>query len=501
MQTGGKHIILSMTADLSQHLYSASQIRMIEQHAIDRLEIPGYELMTRAGNAVFKFLLGALDSDSSLLVLCGPGNNAGDGYVVAALLLEAGYSVSLISLTDQQLLKGDAAQARDDWIKAGGKTDNYSGQLPATDLVIDALFGTGLSRPLEGNFQQLVEQVNESGKPVLSIDIPSGLCSESGRVLGTSIRADTTVTFIGLKAGQFLLDGPDHCGELLLDDLDVPSAAYADQQPVANLIDESALSRHLSPRARNSHKGDFGHVLVIGGGVGMSGAVRMAAEAAARCGAGLVTVATHPQHAENIAASCPVLMSHGISETSQLRALLKKATTLAFGPGLGQDEWARALFSQVMESKQLRVIDADGLNLLADNPQKCEQQLMTPHPGEAGRLLGVSTAEIQNDRILAVQKLQQKYGGVVVLKGQGSLVSDGETIWLCPYGNPGMASGGMGDVLTGIIAGLLAQGLPLLAAAKAGVLIHAMAADKAAGTQPRGLLATDLLPLLREFAN
>lgn len=490
-----------MTIDLSKHLYNASQIRTIEQTVIDHMKIPGYELMTRAGKAVFKFLQGDLKSDSSLLVLCGPGNNGGDGFVVARLLYEAGYSVTLISLTDSDLLEGDAARARDDWLKAGGKIDRYSEQLPATDFIIDALFGIGLTRPFEGKFQQVVEQVNASGKPVLSIDMPSGLCSETGAMRGVAIHANTTVTFIGLKVGQFLHDGPDCCGELLLDDLSVPSAAYADQPPVARLLDELEISIHLPPRVRNCHKGDFGHVLVIGGGKGMPGAVRMAAEAAARCGAGLVSVATHLQHAESIPAVCPVLMAHGISDSSQLQALLKNATILAFGPGLGQDKWASMLFARVMESEKPRVVDADALNLLSENPQQCDQQIITPHPGEAGRLLSVSTEEIQHDRLMAVKNLQQKYGGVVVLKGQGTLVSDGDEIWLCPFGNPGMASGGMGDVLTGIIAGLLAQGLTLLDAAKAGVLIHALAADKVAGTQPRGMLATDLLPALREYIN
>ena len=490
-----------MTTDLSQHLYNAAQIRAIEQQAIEHLGIPGYELMTRAGEAVFKFLREDLLPDSSLLILCGPGNNGGDGFVVARLLHEAGYFVTLISLTDSDLFKGDAARARDDWLKTGGKIGHYSEQLPATDFIIDALFGIGLTRPLEGKFQQVVEQVNASGKPVLSIDIPSGLCSETGAVRGAAIRANTTITFIGLKAGQFLLDGPDCCGELLLDDLSVPSTAYADQPPVARLLDESEIATHLPPRARNCHKGDFGHVLVVGGGVGMPGAVRMAGEAAARSGAGLVSVATLPQHAESIPAACSVLMAHGVSDPSQLQALLKKATTLAFGPGLGQGKWASMLFARVMESDKPRVVDADALNLLADNPQQCDQQIITPHPGEAGRLLGVSTSEIQHDRLLAVKNLQQKYGGVVVLKGQGTLVSDGEEIWLCRFGNPGMASGGMGDVLTGVIAALLAQGLTLLDAAKAGVLIHALAADKVAGTQPRGLLATDLLSALRELIN
>lgn len=490
-----------MTNDLSQHLYNATQIRAIEKEAIEHLGIPSYELMTRAGEAVVKFLREDLLPDSSLLILCGPGNNGGDGFVVARLLHQANYAVTLICLTDSGLLKGDAAHARDDWLKAGGKIDHYSGQLPTADFIIDALFGIGLTRPLEGKFQQVVEQVNASGKPVLAIDIPSGLCSETGAVRGVAVRADKTVTFIGLKAGQFLLDGPDCCGELLLDDLAVPHTAYADQSPVAHLLDESEIPAHLPPRARNCHKGDFGHVLVIGGGKGMPGAVRMAAEAAARCGAGLVSVATHPQHAQSIPAACPVLMAHGISDSSQLQALLKKATTLAFGPGLGQDKWAKMLFARIMESEKPRVVDADALNLLAENPQQSDQQIITPHPGEAGRLLGVSTAEIQHDRMLAVKKLQQKYGGIVVLKGQGTLVSDGHEIWLCPFGNPGMASGGMGDVLTGIIAALVAQRLPLLAAAKCGVLIHALAADKAAATQPRGLLATDLISVLREFVN
>ena len=490
-----------MTNDASRRLFLSEQIRAIEQFIFDRLQVAGYTLMSRAGEAVFRVMQEMLEPGAVVLVFCGPGNNAGDGYVVARLLAGAGHRVTLVSLSDAHALHGDAAMARDDWLAAGGKIHAFEGVLPAADVIVDAIFGIGLSRPLEGTYREAIDCINAAGKPVLAIDMPSGLCSETGRVLGVAVRADTTVTFIGLKAGQFLLDGPDHCGELILDDLDTPAAAYDGQMPVATLLDESDLPTLLPPRLRNCHKGNFGHVLVAGGAPGMQGAARMAGEAAARVGAGLVGVATHPAHAPLISATCPVLMAHGVADASRFRALLKKATVLAIGPGLGQGDWGRMLFSCAEGAGLPKVVDADALNLLAANPQQDQRWIITPHPGEAGRLLGMSAAEVQQNRLQAVRALQQQYGGVAVLKGQGTLVAAEDVIWLCPHGNPGMASGGMGDVLTGIIAGLLAQGLPLPDAARAGVLLHALAADHVAGSQPRGLLATDLLPVLREWVN
>lgn len=255
-------------------------------------------------------------------------------------------------------------------------------------------------------------------------------------------------------------------------------------------------------RARTAHKGDFGHVLIVGGQPGMSGAVRLAGEAALRVGAGLVSIATHPEHAAVLNNGRPELMCHAIAHAATLKPLLERATVLVVGPGLGQSAWARGLLAAVWDCDLPMIVDADALNLLAREPLHRERWILTPHPGEAARLLGCATAEVQADRLAAVRAIQVRYGGVVVLKGVGSLIADGVHCRICAAGNPGMASGGMGDVLTGVIAGLCAQGVSLSEAASAGAVVHALAADTAARRDgERGLLAGDLLPELRRWVN
>jgi len=320
--------------------------------------------------------------------------------------------------------------------------------------------------------------------------------------MGCAVIANLTTTFVGLKAGLFLGSGPDSCGEIAFSGLEIDDECWANVDPVYQRLDERLLAESLSPRARESNKGDFGHVLVVGGGPGMSGAARLCAEAALRAGAGRVSLATHPDHAALISAARPELMSHGVSDADELKALLEKADVIAFGPGLGQSDWARELFAVVAASEQAAVWDADGLNLLAMAPDTCEHRVITPHPGEAATLLAMDTAAIQADRPLAIEALAGKYGGVAVLKGAGTLVSaESGAPFICTAGNPGMAAAGMGDVLTGIIAALIGQGLSLSAAAKAGVELHARAGDVAAAAGERGMLASDLIDALRSVVN
>lgn len=261
------------------------------------------------------------------------------------------------------------------------------------------------------------------------------------------------------------------------------------------------LSRLLPKRSADAHKGRHGHVLLIGGNHGTPGAILMAGRAALRSGAGLVTVATRAEHAVALSMAQPELMSHGVERKTQLAPLIERANVIAIGPGLGQDEWAQAMLGAVLQSRQPQVWDADALNLLAQEPVRSERWVLTPHPGEAGRLLGCSTAEVQRDRLQAAQQLQARYGGVAVLKGTGTVVQ-GSATQICPYGNPGMAVGGMGDVLAGVIAALIAQGLSLESAAHAGVLAHALAGDAAAQLGgERGLLPEDLIAQLRRVLN
>jgi hydroxyethylthiazole kinase-like uncharacterized protein yjeF len=488
---------------LPAEIYSVATVREIDRTAIEG-GIPGYTLMTRAGTAAFLAARERFPQATRWQVVCGAGNNAGDGYVVARLAAAEGLAVSVVTLADPESLKGDAATAWGDFAAEGGVAMPWSGELDAdAGLLVDAVLGSGLERDVEGEFARAVGSMNEHPAPVLAIDIPTGLHGDSGRVLGCAVSADITITFVGLKSGLFLGQAPDLCGDILFDSLDVPDAARRGKAVAYRRIDDEFMRRALAPRRRAAHKGDFGHVLVIGGGAGMPGAVRLCGEAALRSGAGLVSIATHPGHAAFLASARPELMPHAIAKPADLEPLLARASVVAFGPGLGRSEWAGALFEALAARDGPCVWDADALNWLAETPGRNDSRIITPHPGEAARLLKSSAAAVQEDRPEALDALVETYGGTAVLKGAGSLVSvgAGEAPRLCSAGNPGMASAGMGDVLTGVIAGLLAQGLAPPEAAAVGVEAHARAGDRAAAGGERGLVASDLLAELRGVVN
>ena len=484
-------------------LYRAAQVRELDRLAIDYYGISGNALMGTAGQALFDEIRRSWPRARSIALMCGGGNNAGDGYVVARLARQAGITVELHHLVDPAELKGEARHACDEAIAAGVSMINYDGQaLDGWDLIVDALFGTGLNAPLEGVWREAVEAINYAATPVLAADIPSGLNADSGAVMGVAVRADVTVCFIGLKRGMFTDDGPDYCGKLRFASLGVPHEVYAHLPDHAERLDYEMVRHILPPRPRNSHKGDFGHVLVIGGDHGMVGAARLAAEAAAHCGAGLVSVATRAAHTAAITAARPELMCHGVEQASDLSPLLKRASVVVIGPGLGQQAWGRAMLSRVLDCGLPLVVDADAINLLAVEPYFHDKWVLTPHPGEAARLIGCSTTEVQQERFSATASIVASYGGVAVLKGAGSVIEAmGAQPAVCSAGNPGMASGGMGDILSGVIAALIAQGLGLEQAARVGVTLHAEAADRAAEEGERGMLASDLLPQLRTLSN
>jgi NAD(P)H-hydrate epimerase len=337
---------------------------------------------------------------------------------------------------------------------------------------------------------------------VLAIDVPSGLHADTGVVMGAVVHAARTISFIGLKVGCFLGEGPSVRGEIAFASLDVPPAPPEWVRPTAERIEQVLIARALPPRRRTAHKGDFGHVLIVGGNVGMAGSVRLSGEASLRSGAGLVSVATRPEHAVAMAAARPELMCHGVTEPQYLQALIERADVVAIGPGLGRDQWARSLYQAVLESDRPLILDADALNLLAENPRRRENWILTPHPGEAARLLGTRTPDVQRDRLAALRQLSDRFGGVVVLKGACTLIGGGTAIpALCDRGNPGMATAGMGDVLTGILAALRVQISDAWTASRTAVLVHAMAGDDAARNGERGLIASDLISRLPACLN
>jgi len=489
-----------------EEIYSAAQVAAFDQRLIDDFDIPGFELMQRAAAATWHALTQRWPQARQLCIVCGPGNNGGDGYLLGRQALASGCQVQLLTLTARDHLRGDAASACAAFTAAGGVVERFADAPLVAEIIVDSLFGTGLGRPVEGEFAAAIECINaarDAGAGVLAIDIPSGIDATTGRSWGSAVRAHATVTFIGHKLGLFTGAGAGCSGQVLFADLGAPPALYADAKPLARRITDNLRARLLPPRPADAHKGDQGHVLCVGGNQGMGGAVRMSAEAALRSGAGLVSVACHADHAAAMSQARPELMCRGVTADSDLQPLLDSASVLALGPGLGADAWAEHLFATAMTSTLPLVVDADALNLLACRSQARKSQgnwILTPHPGEAARLLQTTTSTVNHDRVASVQELARRYEAVVVLKGAGSLIAAGDDLWLCTAGNPGMASGGMGDLLTGIIAGLVAQGLPLNDAAVLGVWLHARAGDLAAEAQgERGLLATDLLAqLVRE---
>ncbi|MEX0707817.1 MAG: NAD(P)H-hydrate dehydratase [Woeseia sp.] len=497
-----------MTADFSdtsmQPVFSVAGVRAIDKAAIDGGVVGSYALMTRAAQFALDVAVTEFAGVTEWLVLCGGGNNAGDGYVLARLALAEGISVNVVELADPARLRGDAARARSDFVAEDGRVEPWDGTLePGSGLLVDAMLGSGLDRDVAGAYRAAVDALNGYGAPVLALDVPTGLHGDTGAVMGAAINADVTATFVGRKAGLYLGAGPDNGGRLRYSALGLPASCSAGVQPVMRLVTPSLLQDRLPRRPRQSHKGDFGHVLVIGGAPGMPGAARLAGEAALKSGAGRVSVATHASSAAVIPAGRPELMCHAVDDAAALAPLLDAATVIAVGPGLGQSDWSAMLLAAAEATGKPLVADADALNLMARCPERRGERIVTPHPGEAARLLDSSAAVVQLDRLAALAALKDRLGGTVVLKGNGTLVSSADgPPWLNLSGNPGMASAGMGDVLTGIIAGLLAQGLDPESAAIAGVHVHGCAADVAASNGgERGLIASDVLDELRPWLN
>lgn len=483
-------------------LYGAEQLAEIDRRATQQ-GLAGATLMQRAGEAAYRAASARWPLARRWLVYAGGGNNGGDGYVVAHAALRAGCEVTVATLGTPRegSTASDKAHA---YAEAGGRVVAWNEAEPAdAELIVDALFGIGLNRAPEGDSARAIEAMNGAGQPIVAIDMPSGLMTDTGAAPGSVVNAALTVTFIGLKFGLFTGAGPGVRGRLAFTRIAVPESLADGLVPRALRITDSLARPALAPRRRDAHKGHFGHVLVVGGEHGTGGAVALAASAALRTGAGLVSAATRPLHVPALIATSPEIMAHGLDDDADLGDLAARATVLALGPGLGQTKWSRRLWRASLALDIPKVVDADALNLLAQEPIKRDDWILTPHPGEAARLLGTDVKTVEGDRLAAVQELVERYGGVVVLKGVGTLVAAAtqDVVRLCDRGNPGMASGGMGDALTGIIAGLLAQKHDPFTAACVGVWLHATAADRASLDGERGLLATDLIAGLRHEVN
>ncbi len=483
-------------------LYSSAQVRALDAHAIEQ-GTEGYTLMRRAAEAALRALRSRWPTALRLAIVAGGGNNGGDGYVLARFAQAAGLSVTVLAAVATEGLRGDARRACDDFQASGGRPLPFDpAVLTSADVVVDALLGTGLREPVRPGIAAIIGIINGCGRPVFSLDLPSGLNADSGAVMGAAIRADCTISFVGLKTGLFLGEGPEYVGRLLFDDLEVSAPDEPRFHPLLQRLGEGEIARALPRRAREANKGDFGRVLIVGGGIGMPGAVRLAGESCLRAGAGLVTVATARENINAIVAGRPELIVHAVDEAAELAPLLMAASVVAVGPGLGQSDWAAAALERVLLSGKPLVIDADALNLLSRHARPAPRgSVLTPHPGEAGRLLRCSAAEVQADRMAALRALTRQHAGsVIVLKGAGTLIGiEGQIPGICERGNPAMAAAGMGDVLTGAIAGILAQCRDPWRAACAGVLAHALAGDELARDRSRGILALELAEALAHW--
>ncbi|MBA2653804.1 MAG: NAD(P)H-hydrate dehydratase [Gammaproteobacteria bacterium] len=493
---------------MEARVYSVNQIRTLEKKAVEDYHISEFNLMLSAGRAAFNYLTTLWPMAKTVLVVCGSGNNGGDGFILAEAARESGRLVKVRILGDVEKLSATAKIALEYCQAHGINIQKFDeNETIAADVIVDAILGIGLKKALEGSYAQAVSVLNRSHLPILALDVPTGINADSGNIwqsasgVTLAIKAEATITFIGYKQGLFTGAALDYCGKVALASLDLPAALFHNVAPSNEFLLPESIKYHLPPRPKNAHKGDCGHVLVMGGNIGMAGAARLAAEAALRVGAGLVSVATLAGHEAIVCAHYPEIMCHAVSSEEALLALLAKATVIILGPGLGTDEWAKMMFNAALTSRLPKIIDADGLNLLGKNPHCQRDWVLTPHPGEAGRLLGLDTKIIQSDRFVSVTKLA-KLGGTWVLKGAGTLVRGNEDItFICPFGNPGMASGGMGDALSGIIGGLMAQNISCVEASKLGVLCHALAGDEVAKEGERGMVASDVIDKLRGLIN
>lgn len=483
---------------LSQPLYRSHEIRSIEQAATT------FPLMERAGNAAAELAILLLGNNYAALVLAGPGNNGGDALVTARILQDHGYRVTTVLTGDPARLPKEAASALHEYTKEGG---HVWPAIPADehwDLIIDGLFGIGLERDLDQKYLDLIKQVNRMETPVLSLDIPSGLDSETGQPFRAAVRADHTLTFIGLKPGLFTAYGPDYCGRIHLDTLALPEEVLP--PPKGRLIGADEVSSYLKPRPLNSHKGMQGSVGILGGAESMAGAAILAGRAALLLGAGRVFVSLLTENAPAVDLQQPELMLRNPDTLLQM-----DMDALIIGPGLGQSAHALGYLRRALQSDLKLIIDADALSLLGAHAELQEllktrraANILTPHPAEAGRLLGCSNHEIQQDRIGSAQILAKRLNCLLVLKGAGTICAFPDDTWhINPSGNPGLSSAGMGDILCGMIGALLGQRLSPEKATLLAVYLHGQAADELVrrGTGPIGMTASEVAIMARSLIN
>lgn len=499
-------------------IFSGEMMQRIDRRAIEEFGVPGIDLMERAGQGCADEILARFGKGAVrlALIVAGKGNNGGDGFVIARLLRKAGWEVRVFVLARQEEISGDA-RTNLEKLDNGGLLfcDPAKGLKPHADelgnatVIVDALLGTGLGNDVRGVYAEAIEKMNRAGRPVLAVDIPSGIEAGTGRALGTAVRASVTVTFAALKVGHLLSPGREHCGEVRLVDIGIPARVVEEAKGI-EFVDGSLARSILRRRSPNAHKGDFGHCLILAGATGKTGAAAMAANSAVRTGSGLVTLAVpaslnHVLEVKTTEAMTMPLHDAGTGWLADhswpvIADILQGKDAVAVGPGIGRHPETVSLVRLLVEDvENPLVIDADGLNAIADDVavlhrKRSSAVVLTPHPGELARLSGMSVADIERDRLAAASAFAGQYGVYLLLKGAGTVVASPDgSISVNGSGNPGMASGGMGDVLTGVIVSLLGQGYHPVDACRLGVYIHGYAADLVASEKGEiGMSAVDV---------
>lgn len=513
-------------------IVTTEQMQQMDKNTIETFGIPGRVLMENAGRGALEMLSDHFDLEGAgVAVVAGRGNNGGDGFVIGRYLMEMGVSVSFFLLSTRDRVQGDARANMDlvldllaehslsQFIEIPDQEalDAAAEILLDHDLFVDAIFGTGLNCDVRGIYRDVIELINDSGKAIFSVDIPSGINADTGAVCGVAIQADATATFAFAKAGHILYPGNFHTGDLEVIDIGIPGHIAKAQSPHIFLPEPPDIAALIPARDFNAHKGSFGHLLVLAGSPGKTGAAALCANAAMRTGAGLVTLGVpeklmpvmEPMVIEPMTAALAQTLSGGLDAAAldDIITLLADKTALALGPGMGTDPGTRELIKAIISIASVpMVIDADGLNCIANDPDILDTVkapvILTPHPGEMARLTGKSTADIQLNRMETARNFAEKYKVILVLKGAQTLVAcpDG-AVFICPTGNPGMACGGMGDVLTGMIAAFLAQDLPPESAALAGVYVHGLCGDLLAQDHALGFSASDMVSGIPQALN
>ncbi len=486
-------------------------VREIDRLTIEKYGIPGLVLMENAGRAAADVLLDNFSYADKVAVFAGGGNNGGDGFVVARHLISEGLGVDTYIVSDPKKYKGDALTNYKALVKIGGNIVELKNNLrkyKQADVIVDALFGTGLERAIEGFYKKVIDFINSQGVPTLAVDLPSGLDSNSGQPLGTAVLADITVTFVLSKLGISIYPGVEYAGEIYVADITTPN--FLEDDVPYELLSSESVAEIIEPRYEDTHKGTYGHLFVLAGSPGKSGAAALSALGAQRSGTGLVTVGIPKSLNPIMEQKTTEAMTEPLPETDletlgsdsierALEIANEKKTAIAIGPGISTSNETREFLYEIIRNSELpMVIDADALTLIADNPKVLNEAgtpvILTPHPGEMSRLAGITTEEVQADRIGVALDFSAKYNVYLVLKGARSIISTPEgEVFINTTGNAGMASGGMGDVLTGIIGGFLAQGIDPVDACKLGVFVHGVAGDLLARENGEaGIIATDV---------